>query len=163
MNIKLFLVATFCLILFTGCAVQNTSKESAADDSVDIYLKECVTSVAALLHADKAKSSEVKTCESALLGVKHNNEVSNSKVMFENGEVKSIEVWSGKQKRMFSPPRIISGGLRDGNNKCGAPDGVVRCCDTGFNRTMCCIDDYCCYWDGKGKFEKCDQIGRLQQ
>jgi len=162
MNIKLFFVTAFCLILFTGCAAQKTSGDYAANDSVEIYLKECVTAVTALLHTDKAKSNKVKTCESALLGVTHNNEVSNSKVMFENGELKSIEVWSGKQKRMYSPPRIISGGLRDGNNRCGAPDGVVRCCTLTPGKMSCCIDDYCCHWSGDGKGPKCDQISRLQ-
>lgn len=158
MNIKSFLLPALCLILFIGCAEQETS-----NDSVDIYLKECVTAVAALLHADKAKISDVKTCESALLNVKHNNKVSNSKVMFENGEVKSIEVWSGQQKRMYSPPLVISTPSGWGlANRCGCPDGKVCCCELTPGKTTCCKDDYCCRWDGDGKGPKCDQIGRLQ-
>lgn len=142
MKFRIFLATIlFCLSSLTAVAAEKDTSELDTHDPASIYLRKCVTAVHALLQSNNAEGSSVKTCEDPLLGIERNEKVTRSTIMLDKDELKSIEVWSGKQKRSYhTRMRML--------NKCGCKPGTVCCCNTGGD--MCCKDDFCCVWGKTG-------------
>jgi hypothetical protein len=147
MKIKKLLVTI--LLILSASTVINGQKATCTPppkDRATIYLRECVTSVSVFLQTNKDKAGAITACDNPLLGMALRPKRSSSKVVIENGELKSVEVKIGPRTRSYD----ASYSLRMRMTRCGCKPNVACCCDSWFFPDMCCLNDFCCTFSKYG-------------